>query len=60
MKDFVQGLSFFYYIYFFICAFFHPGTMASQAESINPDLQRGMDRRLLHTNIEHSNSSTAY
>ena len=41
----------------FICAadkagfFMHysPGTMTTYAESINSDLQRGLDRRLRHT-----------
>ena len=33
---------------------FCPGTMTTHAESINSDLQRGLDRRLRHTrNIEH-------
>ena len=35
--------------YFFIYAFFCPGTMTTHAESINSDLQRGLDRRLRHT-----------
>ena len=30
-------------------AFFCPGTMTTHAESINSDLQRGLDRRLRHT-----------
>ena len=33
--------------------FFCPGTMTTRAESINSDLQRGLDRRLRHNNIEH-------
>ena len=28
---------------------FYPGTMTTHAESINSDLQRGLDRRLRHT-----------
>ena len=28
-----------------------PGTMTAQAESINSDLQRGLDRRLQHTTL---------
>ena len=34
-----------------MCIFMHfcPGTMTTQAESINSDLQRGLDRRLRHT-----------
>ena len=37
----------------FLCIFC-PGTMTTHAESINSDLQRGLDRRLRHThNIEH-------
>ena len=36
---------------FFIIFFMHfyPGTMTTHAESINSDLQRGLDRRLRHT-----------
>ena len=30
---------------------FCPGTMTTQAESINSDLQRGLDRRLRHTTL---------
>ena len=44
-KDFLDGLGFF-------CCCFCPGTMTTHAESINSDLQRGLDRRLRH-NIEH-------
>ena len=33
---------------FFLCIFC-PGTMKTHAESINSDLQRGLDRRLRHT-----------
>ena len=33
----------------FFYAFFCPGTMTTHAESINSDLQRGLDRRLRHT-----------
>ena len=32
---------------------FCPGTITTHAESINSDLQRGLDRRLRHINIEH-------
>ena len=28
---------------------FHTGSMTTHAESINSDLQRGLDRRLRHT-----------
>ena len=34
---------------FFLCIFLNPGTMTTHAESINSDLQRGLDRRLRHT-----------
>ena len=34
---------------FFFYAFFCPGTITTHAESINSDLQRGLDRRLRHT-----------
>ena len=37
------------YYYFFIIMHFCPGTMATHAESINSDLQRGLNRRLRHT-----------
>ena len=30
---------------------FYPGTMTTHAESINSDLQRGLDRHLRHTTI---------
>ena len=30
---------------------FCPGTMTTNAESINSDLQRGLDRRLRHTTV---------
>ena len=33
---------------FFLCKHCCPGTMATHAESINSDLQRGLDRRLRH------------
>ena len=36
-----------FFIYFY--AFFCPGTMTNHAESINSDLQRGLDRRLRQT-----------
>ena len=36
----------------FLCIFC-PGTVTTHAESINSDLQRGLDRRLRHNNIEH-------
>ena len=31
---------------------FCPGTMTTHAESINSDLQRGLDRRLRHTTLK--------
>ena len=34
----------------FLCIFC-PGTMTTHAESINSDLQRGLDRRLRHTTM---------
>ena len=34
---------------FFSFMHFYPGTMTTHAESINSDLQRGLDRRLRHT-----------
>ena len=37
----IEGLAFFMH--------FYPGTMTTRAESINSDLQRGLDRRLRHT-----------
>ena len=36
------------YMIFVFYAFICPGTMTTHAESINPDLQRGLDRRLRH------------
>ena len=33
----------------FLFMHFYPGTMTTHAESINSDLQRGLDRRLRHT-----------
>ena len=30
---------------------FYPGTMTTHAESINSDLQHGLDRRLRHTTL---------
>ena len=35
-------------IIFTFSMYFCPGTMTTQAESINSDLQRGLDRRLRH------------
>ena len=35
----------------FFYAIFCPGTMTNHAESINSDLQRGLDRRLRHTTV---------
>ena len=37
--------------HFFLFMHFCPGTMTTHAESINSDLQRGLDRRLRH--IQH-------
>ena len=34
---------------FFFMHFFCPGTITTHAESINSDLQRGLDKRLRHT-----------
>ena len=36
---------------FFLFLHFCPGTMTAHAESINSDLQRGLDRRLRHTTL---------
>ena len=36
------------FFYAFLCIFY-PGTMTTHAESINSDLQHGLDRRLRHT-----------
>ena len=36
-------------ISFFLFMHFCPGTITTHAESINSDLQRGLDRRLRHT-----------
>ena len=38
-------------LFFLLFSFMHfcPGTMTTHAESINSDLQRGLDRRLRHT-----------
>ena len=33
----------------FLFMHFYPGTMTTHAESINSDLQRGLDRHLRHT-----------
>ena len=33
----------------FLYTYFCPGTMTTHAESINSDLQRGLDRHLRHT-----------
>ena len=35
--------------FLFFLMHFCPGSMTSYAESINSDLQRGLDRRLRHT-----------
>ena len=35
--------------FFILFMHFYPGTMTTHAESINSDLQRGLDRRLRHT-----------
>ena len=43
MEKYVQNHGIVFY------AFFCPGTMTTHAESINSDLQRGLDRRLRHT-----------
>ena len=43
------GFTFNKVFFLFFYAFFCPGTMTAHAESINSDLQRGLDRRLLHT-----------
>ena len=37
------------YVYMYIFCNFCPGTMTTHAESINSDLQHGLDRRLRHT-----------
>ena len=37
------------YVFFFYLCIFYPGTMTTHAESINSDLQRGLDRHLRHT-----------
>ena len=37
-----------FFIFFYLCIFY-PGTMTTHAESINSDLQRGLDRHLRHT-----------
>ena len=37
------------FFYFFLFMRFCPGTITTHAESINSDLQRGLDRRLRHT-----------
>ena len=37
------------FFYIFSYAFFCPGTITTHAESINSDLQCGLDRRLRHT-----------
>ena len=37
------------FIYLFVFMHFCPGTMTTHAESISSDLQRGLERRLQHT-----------
>ena len=37
-----------FFLFFYLCIFY-PGTMTTHAESINSDLQRGLDRHLRHT-----------
>ena len=37
------------YIYIYLFMHFYPETMTTQAELINSDLQRGLDRHLRHT-----------
>ena len=39
---------------------FYPGTMATQAESINSDLQRGLDRHLRHTQQNRTSKPLKY
>ena len=41
------GYDLFFYFYFY--ALFCPGTKTTHTESINSDLQRGLERRLRHT-----------
>ena len=48
----MELMSFFY-------AFFCPGTMTTHAESINSDLQRGLDVYDTH-NIEHSTEPVSH
>ena len=38
---------------------FCPGTMTTHLESINSDLQRGLDRRLRHTTLNTEQSQVA-
>ena len=38
-----------YFIFIFLFMHFYPGTMTTHAESINSDLQRGLDKHLRHT-----------
>ena len=37
---------------------FYPGTMTTHAESINSDLQRGLDRHLRHTQYRTQNRTS--
>ena len=41
------------FFYLFLFMHFCPGTMTTHAESINSDLQRGLERRLRHTQQNH-------
>ena len=40
---------FFFFFFFFLFMHFYPGTITTQVESINSDLQLGLDRHLRHT-----------
>ena len=42
-------LELFYFFFFFLFMYFYPGTITTQVESINSDLQLGLDRHLRHT-----------
>ena len=46
-RQHVEGF-FILFLVFYLCIFC-PGTMTTDAESINSDLQRGLDLRLRHT-----------
>ena len=46
-----KKIQFVIFLSFFIFMYFCPGTMTTHAESINSDLQRGLDRRLRHTTL---------